>query len=336
MYLESPKILRKILLGYDVLFFDIFGVLWDGKSEMVRATEVLRFLRKNGKIVFLISNIPNRSENLEKGYFSGTGLTKGDSYDTMVTSGDVMLDALSNGLGTFSGNGKPKNCYVLGKLRLEDFVESAGCTLVNSPKEADFVYLGFPQISLGESKGLDRKYENSIFESDMYEETYFDVTDVDIFAEKILECRKYNLPMLSDCADPVAPQAKRGTSEIHYVLRQGTIANRYREIGGQVVEICKPNSVIYSYALKKLRETFGYDDLDLAKRRMIMVGDTIETDILGASNATRDLAVRIDSMLVLGGVSGRNSSGNSNAMAKLCRDRNLDLHYMVNGLSIHE
>jgi ribonucleotide monophosphatase NagD (HAD superfamily) len=336
VYIEKSEDLKDILLSYDILLFDIYGVLWNGKSEIMEAIETATFLRNIGKKVVLVSNMPSRSEVVENGYFSGTGLRKGCVYDVMITSGDVLLDTLLGSSDIFSTSKRLENCYVLGKLGQENFAQRVGCRLVNSPKEADFVYLGFPQLSLKEIEGLDGKYKGPVFESDMYKERYFDVTDIGVFSKKIASCRKYDLPMLSDCADPMAPQADRSTGEINYVLRQGALANRYREMGGQVVEICKPNSAIYAYAFRKLKEIFNYSDASLQNSKILMIGDTLDTDVLGANNATRDLGLEVDSMLLLSGVSGKILDKNPETVLKLCSDRKLNLNYLASSLSLGE
>ncbi|MDR3078805.1 MAG: HAD hydrolase-like protein [Rickettsiales bacterium] len=334
MYIEKPEDLERVLLGYDIVLSDIYGVLWDGKSEIEGAVATLSFLRTRGKRVVLISNISSRSDGLENGYFSGTGLRRGYSYDLMVTSGDLMLDTLGNGSRLFSTDRPLKKCYVLGKLKLENFARKAGYELVGSPEEADFVYVGFPQLSLEEVERLDASSRDSVFESDMYGERYFDVTDPEIFSERLARCRRRNLPMLSDSADLVAPQADRKTGKLNYVLRQGTLAKNYREIGGEVVEICKPSSTIYAYALRKLESLLGQGAVDLKKSKIIMVGDTLDTDILGANNATRDLALEIDTMLTLCGVSGKLLGRNPEALLDFCGAKKLSLDYMVNSLAL--
>lgn len=68
----------------------------------------------------------------------------------------------------------------------------------------------------------------------------------------------------------------------------GTFAKKYEEFGGKVYYYGKPDSKIYNAVFSKYLT--GHD-----KKKILMIGDTIETDILGAKN------FGIDSALVLTG-----------------------------------
>ena len=67
----------------------------------------------------------------------------------------------------------------------------------------------------------------------------------------------------------------------------GYFARIIEENGGEVVYTGKPKNVIYQHIFKRLAT--------VPKHRILMIGDTFETDILGAQSA------RIDSALVLTG-----------------------------------
>ena len=58
-----------------------------------------------------------------------------------------------------------------------------------------------------------------------------------------------------------------------FVLQVGTLAEYYQSIGGKVLYIGKPFSEIYSYAL---------EGLNFHKKKILMVGDNTQTDIMGA------------------------------------------------------
>jgi HAD superfamily hydrolase (TIGR01459 family) len=66
----------------------------------------------------------------------------------------------------------------------------------------------------------------------------------------------------------------------------GIIASDYQEIGGIVKHYGKPKSEIYEFIFNKY---------NINRKKSIMIGDTVETDIVGASN------VLISSILVLTG-----------------------------------
>jgi len=97
-----------------------------------------------------------------------------------------------------------------------------------------------------------------------------------------------NIPLLSPNSDVVAPIAD-GT----LYLVAGFFAKKYAEMGGRSLTTGKPGENIFARAHALL----GYP----SKQRILMVGDTIETDILGAHN------FGIDSLLVKSGNYGNKS-----------------------------
>ncbi|MDY6407461.1 MAG: HAD-IA family hydrolase, partial [Pseudomonadota bacterium] len=79
------------------------------------------------------------------------------------------------------------------------------------------------------------------------------------------------LPVLSTNPDLIASEGG------HWVIRQGTLAQLFRDRGGRIIEYGKPYSNIYRYAFQKLGIT--------PTSRIAMIGDTYRTDIQGALNA---------------------------------------------------
>jgi HAD superfamily hydrolase (TIGR01459 family) len=86
------------------------------------------------------------------------------------------------------------------------------------------------------------------------------------------------------CANPdiVVMRANRA------VVCAGAIAERYKQMGGAVIYRGKPDPMIYRLAAKKL----GVAD----PRRVVVVGDALETDVKGAN------AVGFDSIWCTGGI----------------------------------
>ena len=60
-----------------------------------------------------------------------------------------------------------------------------------------------------------------------------------------------------------------------FVLQVGSLASYYQALGGKVIYVGKPSSEIFNFALRKLR---------FKKKRILMIGDSIKTDIKGASS----------------------------------------------------
>lgn len=333
MYIKDSIELKSILKKYDIFFVDIFGVVWDGKSKIKGAETFLSYLKNQGNFVVFISNASTNSIKIEKSFLD-IGFIKGMHYDFVVSSGDVAKGMLRNGCDLFNDNKNVINCYIIGKVEDDKFLNGTKYNIVNEINEADFVYVGYPQISIKQYNNLSEEQKSLVFESPTYIERWFNVLDVSFFQDILEECKKYNLPMFSDCADPVAAQVDKKNNEIHYVIGQGTITKTYKSMGGYVVEVCKPHSVIYSYALNCLVNDFQNDLEELKKSKILMIGDTIETDILGATNATNELDVSMDGMLTLCGVSGRYYENDVDKIISKCNEDKLNLNYIIDSPSI--
>lgn len=331
MYIKNSEEFKNILANYDIFLFDIFGVVWDGSAKILGTDEVLSWLKSLRKTIIFLSNAPNKNSDIEK-QFKSIGIIKNLHYDFIVSSGDAARNILFSDSRIFSGNKEFKNCFVIGKVINDDFLDGTQYNRVYNLSDADFVYLAFPQISENEYERL-RKINGDNFQafrSPMYEDMWYDLMDASAFINILEECKKYNLPMFNDCADIVAAQADAKNNEIHYVIRQGTLANIYKNMGCQVVEVCKPYSNVYSYAFELTKKENKFPD----NSKILMIGDTIETDILGATNATNDIGIKVDGMLTLCGVSGRTYDKNTNIIERYCVDNNLNLSYIIDSLGV--
>ena len=108
------------------------------------------------------------------------------------------------------------------------------------------------------------------------------------FDELLTQAAAYNLPMI--CANPDY-MAVQGTQDRYCA---GFISQQYEQLGGTVTYYGKPYIEIYTQAFARINQTANNIPLD----RILMIGDTIETDILGAKNSG------IKSALVLTGNTG--------------------------------
>lgn len=106
-------------------------------------------------------------------------------------------------------------------------------------------------------------------------------TDPAAFDGVLDRCAAAGLPML--CANPDLEVIRGGVR----VVCAGALALRYQERGGDVRLLGKPDPAIYVPVLRLL---------DLPKARVMAVGDSLRTDIAGAT------AAGLDSCWVLGGL----------------------------------
>jgi len=80
---------------YDAVLCDVWGVLHNGVESWPEAVEALRSFRRDGGIAVLITNSP-RPNNGVREQLAGLGVDP-DSYDDIVTSGDVTRSLIEAG-----------------------------------------------------------------------------------------------------------------------------------------------------------------------------------------------------------------------------------------------
>jgi HAD superfamily hydrolase (TIGR01459 family) len=107
-------------------------------------------------------------------------------------------------------------------------------------------------------------------------------TDLNIHDELLAKAASLHIPAICANPDLTAYYGK----QIRYCA--GKFAQKYEKLGGVVHYYGKPDNKIYDAALSKY-------SLDCDKKKILMIGDTLETDILGAQK------FGIDSALVLTG-----------------------------------
>lgn len=233
---------------YDAFLCDIWGVLHNGERAFAPAVEVLRELRRRGKIVTLITNAPRpKGEVAEQLASMGVGT---DCYDSIATSGDVCAEAIAE-----RAPGRP---YHIGPERDRPVFAAAAALTTH-----DVAPVALDDADFAVCTGL---VEDTI-------ETPADYEAV------LVACRAKNLPMI--CANPDLV-VYRGEQLVYCA---GALAERYEELGGVVEQAGKPYAPIYRMAIGLLERARGKPlDID----RILAIGDAIHTDIAGAATMGLD------------------------------------------------
>lgn len=240
-------------LSFTGILLDAYGVFWAGNAAgaLPGAPHAMKALVASGKVVGILSNATRLAE-VEIGKLASHGIHLREHFHFLITSGEIARQtALSNTLPFKTSSSK---YFVLGGPYPECDIHSeifAGSLFSETRdlSEAGFIYASTPQIQ-GE-----------------------DQTDPTIFEPHVQSCISSNLPML--CANPdlfahegYPPKA---------VVRQGSLARRYKELGGSVYYIGKP----YSPAFAKAMQEFAKYNIHKPSE-ILMIGDTPETDVRGA------------------------------------------------------
>ncbi|PHQ59128.1 MAG: TIGR01459 family HAD-type hydrolase [Robiginitomaculum sp.] len=179
-----------------------------------------------------------------------------------------------------------------------------------------------PAFKLGPERD-DKLYENLALNFTELEHAKFitctglfddDVETPDDYTELLGQARELNIPMV--CANPDI-RVKKGDKMIYC---GGALAQAYEDMGGEVIYAGKPYEAIYRLSRAWLTELTGYE---LDRSRVLVIGDNIHTDLLGAQNQNYDALFIADGLSV----------GNSGAVANVLDKHGIYVKYMLSTLS---
>jgi HAD superfamily hydrolase (TIGR01459 family) len=230
---------------YSGFILDLWGVIHDGVNAFPHAVETLKQLRSAGKRTLLLSNVP-RPNGAVQAMMRRMGID--DSlYTGILTSGEAVRRALSAPPDLWWAELGPK-VFHLGPERDRPVLDGLPLVLAETPAEADFVLNTGP-------------------------DDHRNPTDIAEFEAVLQACAARKLKMI--CGNPDLEVIRGGVR----VLCAGSLAVRYRVLGGDVRSIGKPDPAIYQPVLEQL---------GLPADQVLAVGDSLRTDIAGAAGV--DLA----------------------------------------------
>lgn len=267
---------------FDVFVLDIYGVIWDGKAPIKGMLETMVALRQSGKTVVLLSNSTLRQGKTDE-INAERGFVRGVHYDKAVTSGDLAYEI-------FSEDTRKLKFYQFARRTDELFVDSPYIE-VRNPQEADFVYIGVPQL-----------FENGIWK---------DLLTLKPFEAELKKLYKLGLPLICANSDLKAHESQYDEA----VVRQGSVARYYEEQGGEVEYLGKPYPQLFDFALQ---------GVDVPDERILMVGDTLETDILGGNS------YGIKTALTMTGIAKENMEAEGfSSMEEYCQELQIIPDYII-------
>lgn len=245
------------LPDYELYLVDAYGPFVGAAGVSQAAIQVMAGLVAAGKKVCVLSNASALAADAVNSYHR-KGLLAGVHFNGFMTSGQFAYEAIQKRELPVPGT----KFYVFGTAnfkkpeKLPAIFNGSAYSVVDTVEEADFAYCGIPQIN-----GEDR----------------MEITD---FLPELAEMKKAGLALV--CANPDLRANEGG----RFVVRQGLVCEAYEQMGGEVIRYGKPDARIFERVLS---------DYGIARERVLMIGDTLGTDILGANRAG------IKSCLVLDG-----------------------------------
>jgi len=251
------KSFAKIASNYRLLFLDAYGVLKNSKGIIEGVPDVLAGFRGSGIDYVVITNDASRSPEKMAEVYSHPVHGELAPPDKIISSGLLAGEFLEAKVkkGKVAYIGKPESAY---------YIERAGLVPVPVSKveEADSINA----LVLLDDEGFDWFLEIN---------------------RAVNLLRRINIPVVvanTDISYPVNSQ--------EVAVAVGSLANMMENVIRKTfIRFGKPDTQIFSYSLARVRAKYP----DIKKRDILMVGDTLRTDILGANK------FGIDTVLVLSG-----------------------------------
>jgi HAD superfamily hydrolase (TIGR01459 family) len=251
--------LAEISGRYDGFILDIWGVLHQGSALYPGVHACLTELQAKGKQVWLLSNAPRRPARTQA-TLEGFGLPP-TLYAGILTSGDLCRQYFventpkDDSLTPYVYVGPERDHGVNGLLN-----ELPYRAVEDASKAAFAVVTGYPEINGITAPGplVGSDADNIVLP----------------MLEQLLAA---NLTLYCANPDLVVPSQGR------LIMCAGAIAKNYEKMGGKVHYFGKPHPAVFDNCMAIMK---------LPQEKLLMIGDTPETDILGANRAG------IDSLLV--------------------------------------
>lgn len=249
----NVKAIEDILEPYDAVCFDAYGVLNNYKGLIPGINETIDFLEKNGKQSLVLTNDASRNpEDLADKYQKRGIHALGP--EKIISSGMLAQEYMRHKVtdGLVAYLGTEQSKY---------YIESLGLNAI-SIREIDFERLEeISALVFLDDEGFD--------------------WDTDL-SKTVNLLRKTNIPTIVANTDLKYPVSK---SNVNIAI--GAIANMIEGIvGKRFLRFGKPDTQMFLFAYQRL-----VAQQYVEKHKVLMVGDTLETDILGGNKFGFDTAL---------------------------------------------
>jgi len=256
---EGGCVVNGLIERYRYFLMDLWGVVWDGGSAFPEAIAVCHAIRESGGLIRFVSNCAEFTAEDLLGRLHAGGLTEAE-LSWLATSGQAMKRWFEQ------RNLAGKDVYVFGGPAVHENTRRAGASVLSLPEDPLEI--------------LDNRVSDTLVIGGHYDFRWNDL-------KRLVSCvRLGKLRIVLPNPDRIVVR-DNGTVDLPAGMIVQIVRNALPDV---VVEpIGKPYEFLFDYAL----ETLGVGE---DRSRVLMIGDSMETDILGANRS------RIDSLLIGNGV----------------------------------
>jgi len=244
---------KSVISKYEVVFFDAFGVLKTYNGLIPGIENTFKYLKENGKDFYVVTNDASRSPDQLAESYVRLGIDD-ITPDRIISSGMLAREYLEL---------KVRNGIVayLGTDNSAHYLETSNLKTVS--------IRSLNLDSVGDVSAL-------VFLDDEGFDWNTDLT------KTLNLLRKRNIPVIVANTDKTYPASKSRLS-----IAVGALAKMIEDtIGRQFIRFGKPDPQMFIFAYQHIK---NYPDI--SKRDILMVGDTLHTDILGGNKFGLDTAL---------------------------------------------
>ena len=242
-----------IVKKYKVVFFDSYGVLKNHKGLIPNVQGTLNFLKKENIIFRILTNDASRGQVRLANAFTKMGI-KNIEAEQIITSG------------------------IMAKHFLENKIKNAKVAYLGTKNAADYILEA--QLEPIAVSDIDLNQIDDIAALVFLDDEGFDWnTDI---SKTVNLLRKANIPAIVANSDKLYPVAKNDVA-----IATGGVAQLVESIlGRKFIQFGKPDSQMFMYAFEQINQVGQF-----SKQDILMVGDTLHTDILGGNKFGLDTAL---------------------------------------------
>ena len=239
------KTFKSVLKNYKAVFLDSYGVIKNHAGLIPNVQDAIDHIRLMGMPMRVLTNDASRSPELLAQKFEKAGL-RGIKAKEIITSGKMAKEYLLN-------KGKKGKVAYLGTKNSAEYIRDAELEPISISKVNESNMHEISAVVFLDDEGYDWN------------------TDLNTTVNLL---RNYEIPGIVANSDMIYPVSKNNVA-----IATGGIAKLVENIlGREFIHYGKPDSQMFMYGFEQVNKIGNFKRKDI-----LMVGDTLHTDILGGN-----------------------------------------------------